>query len=120
MSVLPPGETVKIICDFSNASSQTATPKVRLQQKQVFYTHNKVQKTMFIKSLASVTGQPVSAHTSDVHTQIMLTIPSSASFSISNCSIIDVDYFIEVGTNRLMVQRRNQSSACSESFKFLL
>ncbi len=99
MSVLPPGETVKIFCDFRNASSRTATPKVRLQQKQVFYTLNKGQKRMFSKNLASVTGQPVSAHTSDVHTQIMLTIPSSASLTISNCSIIDVEYFIEVGTN---------------------
>lgn len=105
MSVLPPGETVKIICDLSNASSRTATPKVKLQQKQVFYTLNKNQKRMVFKSLASVTGQPVNAHTSGVHTQIMLTIPSSASLTISNCSIVDVEYFIEVGANgRLMVQ----------------
>ncbi|XP_044053679.1 arrestin domain-containing protein 3-like isoform X2 [Siniperca chuatsi] len=91
-----PGETVKIICYFRNASSQRATPKVRLQQKQVFYTHNKAHKRMIFKSFASVTGQLVSAHTSDVHTVIMLTIPLSASLSISNCSIMDVEYFIEV------------------------
>lgn len=91
-----PGETVKIICEFSNASSRTATPKVILQQKQVFYTHSRAQRRMIVKNLASVTGQPVSAHTTDVRTEIMLTIPSSAYLTISNCSIIEVDYLIEV------------------------
>lgn len=98
MSVLPPGETIKIICDISNASSRTATPKVNLLQKQFYYTHNRVHKRMVPIKLASVTGQPVSAHTSDVQTQIKLTIPPTASVSISNCSILNVEYLIEVGS----------------------
>ncbi|XP_034396776.1 arrestin domain-containing protein 3-like [Cyclopterus lumpus] len=91
-----PGETVNIVCEFSNASSQTATPKVVLQQKQVCYTTNKVNKKMVIKNLASVTGRSVRAHTSDVHAGITLAIPAAAPLTISNCSIIDVDYIIEV------------------------
>ncbi|KAL7391902.1 hypothetical protein ABVT39_016502 [Epinephelus coioides] len=91
-----PGETVKIICKFSNASSRTATPKVSLQQKQVYYDRSKVARRRILKNLASVTGQPVSAHTTDVRTEIMLTIPSSAYLTISNCSMLDVDYLIEV------------------------
>ncbi|TKS78832.1 Arrestin domain-containing protein 3 [Collichthys lucidus] len=90
-----PGETIKIICDISNASSRTATPKVNLLQKQFYYTHNRVNKLMVPIKLASVTGQPVSAHTSDVQTQITLTIPPTASVSISNCSILNVEYLIE-------------------------
>ncbi|XP_070761240.1 arrestin domain-containing protein 3-like [Enoplosus armatus] len=90
-----PGETVKIFCDFSNSSSRTATPKVRLQQKQVYYTL-KAQKSIFFKNLASAAGQYLSAHTSDVRTEIVLSIPTSASLSISNCSIMDIEYFIEV------------------------
>ncbi|XP_042343481.1 arrestin domain-containing protein 3-like isoform X2 [Plectropomus leopardus] len=91
-----PGETVKIICELSNASSRTATPKVTLQQKQVYYTLNKANKTVVMKNLASVTGQPISAYTSDVHTEIMFTIPPSASPTISNCSILDIDNVLEV------------------------
>ncbi|XP_054467728.1 uncharacterized protein LOC129101820 [Anoplopoma fimbria] len=91
-----PGETVKITCEFRNASSRIATPKVRLQQKQIFYTHNQINKTMMFKNLVSVTGEPVNANTSAVNTGIMLTIPSSAPLTISNCSIIDVNYVIEV------------------------
>ncbi|KAM9360930.1 arrestin domain-containing protein 3-like [Symphorus nematophorus] len=91
-----PGETVKIICDFSNASSRTATPKVKLHQNQVFYTLNHVTKREFCKTLVSVTGQLISAHTSDEHAEIMLTIPSDASPTISNCSILNVNYKIEM------------------------
>ncbi|KAG8012097.1 Arrestin domain-containing protein 3 [Nibea albiflora] len=91
-----PGETIKIICDISNASSRTATPKVRLLQKQFYYTHNRVSMTMAAKTLASVTGRPINAHTSDVQTEIMLTVPSNASLSISNCSILAVENLIEV------------------------
>lgn len=97
MSVLSLGETVKIICDFSNFSSRVATPKAKLQQKQIFYTLSKANKKMVVKSLASVTGQPIDAHTSHVYTELLLTIPSSASLTISNCSILQVDYIIEVG-----------------------
>ncbi|XP_068461514.1 arrestin domain-containing protein 3-like [Clinocottus analis] len=91
-----PGETVKIVCEFSNASSRTATPKVALQQKQVCSAINRINKKMVTIKLASVTGRPISAHTSDLHTRILLTIPITAPLSISNCSIIDVNYFIEV------------------------
>ncbi|TNN35611.1 Arrestin domain-containing protein 3 [Liparis tanakae] len=91
-----PGETVNVVCEFSNASSRTATPKVTLQQKQVVYATNKVNRRMFMKNLASVTGRPVGAHASRVHAGIALAIPATAPFSISNCSIIEVDYVIEV------------------------
>lgn len=91
-----PGETVKIICDIDNASSQTITPEVKLQQKQVFYTQNKVHSKTFFKTLVSKTGQPISAHTSDVHVEIMVTVPLLSVPSISNCSILEVEYPIKV------------------------
>lgn len=98
MSFLPLGETVKIFCEFSNSSSKTATPKVKLQQKQTFYTHSKRNRKMAIKTLACVSGEPVGAQVSYVRTEIMLAIPSSASLTISECSILVVDYIIEVST----------------------
>lgn len=91
-----PGETAKIICDFSNSSSRKATPKVKLKQRQMFYAHNRFYKRMIVETLSCVTGDIVRAYTSDVHTEIMLPIPSFAAFTISNCSIIEVDYMIEV------------------------
>ncbi|KAM3867556.1 arrestin domain-containing protein 3-like [Diretmus argenteus] len=92
-----PGETVKIMCEFSNASSRRATPKASLSQKQMFYTAERVHKRMYVKKLVSETGQPVSPHSSDVYSEILLTIPSTPLFTISNCAILEVDYIIEVG-----------------------
>ncbi|XP_071755861.1 arrestin domain-containing protein 3-like [Centroberyx gerrardi] len=94
--VFTPGETAKITCEFSNASSQTATPKARLVQNQMFYTHNKAHSRKIIKALASETGRPVSPHSSDVFTEMTLAVPAAVPLTISNCSIIEVDYIIEV------------------------
>ncbi|KAM7416463.1 hypothetical protein PAMA_018495 [Pampus argenteus] len=91
-----PGETVRIICVFDNGSSRTATPKVKLQQKQVVHTHNKAHHKTALKNLLFLTGDPVSAHTSDVHTDIMLTIPYLTPLTVSNCRILEVNYIIEL------------------------
>lgn len=73
-----------------------ATPKVKLQQKQVFFRSNNQQGRVLDKTLASITGQPISGNTSNVHTELKLTIPSSASSTISNCSLVQVNYVVEV------------------------
>ncbi|XP_068594811.1 arrestin domain-containing protein 3-like [Brachionichthys hirsutus] len=91
-----PGETVRIICDFSNSSSRTATPKLKLQQKQSFYTHDRVSQRVVFKNLASLAGEPLRAHSSDVHAEFTLPIPPTAELTISNCSILQVDYMVEV------------------------
>lgn len=91
-----PGETAKIICDFSNGSSRKATPKVKLKQRQMFYVHNRVNKRMVVDTLSAVTGDVIRAYTSVAHTEIMLPIPAFAALTISNCSIIEVEYTIEV------------------------
>ncbi|CAN9513316.1 unnamed protein product [Ophioblennius macclurei] len=91
-----PGETVKIICDFNNGSSKTATLKVKLQQKQTYYTHSRVSRRMLVKELMSVTGDPVAPHTADQHAEMKITIPPSATLSITNCSILELDYLVQV------------------------
>ncbi|XP_022048713.2 arrestin domain-containing protein 3-like isoform X1 [Acanthochromis polyacanthus] len=91
-----PGETVKINCNISNGSFTTATPKARLEQKQTFYTQRRERHIQAVKRFKSVSGEPVVAHTSVVQTEIRLTLPSSAYLTISNCSILEVEYKIEV------------------------
>ncbi|XP_053727079.1 arrestin domain-containing protein 3-like [Synchiropus splendidus] len=91
-----PGEVVKIFCEFGNASSRVVTPTVKLQQKQSFFTHNRVSSRLHFRTLASETGQPLNPHGSAVHTMLMLTIPADASPTISNCSVLVVDYVIEL------------------------
>ncbi|XP_061585006.1 arrestin domain-containing protein 3-like [Cololabis saira] len=91
-----PGETAKIICDISNASSRTVIPKVILQQKHVYYLHDRVQRRPLKWYLAAVHGDPIGAHTSHAHVEIMLDIPSSASLSLTNCPLLEVFYIVKV------------------------
>ncbi|XP_061906906.1 arrestin domain-containing protein 3-like [Entelurus aequoreus] len=90
------GETVKLNCVFSNASSRTVTPKVKLLQKQRYYTLNKAHKRLVVKNLVSQTGLPYGAGTSVIRTEMTVTIPTDTSLSISNCSILEVEYVIEL------------------------
>lgn len=92
-----PGETVKVTCKVMNGSPRTITPKVKLRQTQDYkIPNNNYSKRQVCETLESVTGQPISAYTSDEHTEIMLTIPSSAVVSISNCHSLMVQYEIKV------------------------
>lgn len=86
---------------MSNSSSRTVTPKVKLLQKQNFYTHNKVAKRLISHTMASITGHPVSPYTSEVQTELLLTIPHTVPHTIDNCSILEVQYIIEVSDTKM-------------------
>lgn len=91
------GETVIIICDMDNSSNRKVTPKVKLQQKQQFFTLNKSNKCLYSQTLASVTGDPIVGPNPEVRAEYSLLIPATAASTISNCSILEVEYVIEVG-----------------------
>lgn len=92
------GETVKIICDINNDSSRAVTPKVKLIQKQHFFTVSRDSgpRRMFVKTLASMTLNPIVGPSSDLRSEFQLTIPTDAAATISNCRILEVENTIEV------------------------
>ncbi|KAJ3583102.1 hypothetical protein NHX12_034464 [Muraenolepis orangiensis] len=90
------GEDITIMCEFSNASSRTATRKARLVQKQMFYSHSRVSSTMHTLDLDSKAGDLVGPHSSDVQSELTLTVPSDTPVTISNCAILEVSYLIEM------------------------
>ncbi|CAL8248819.1 unnamed protein product [Merluccius merluccius] len=90
------GEDVRITCEFSNASSRAATAKAHLVQSQVVYTLNRISSSTLTQRLASQAGDVVLPYSSDVHSELTLTLPSNLPFTISNCAIMDVSYLIEV------------------------
>ncbi|KAJ3583114.1 hypothetical protein NHX12_034447 [Muraenolepis orangiensis] len=98
-----PGEDITIMCEFSNGSSRTATPKARLVQKQMFYSQSRGHSTMHTLDLDSKAGDLVDPHSSDVQSELTLTVPSDTPFTISNCAILEVSYLIEM---RLSVKRK--------------
>ena len=99
--VLNAGEDVKIMCEFNNSSSQTATAKARLRQKQMCYTHGHGEQRQYEQTLARQAGL-VGPHSSEAHSELTITIPSTAPFTISNCAILEVTYVIEV-SERMVV-----------------
>ncbi|XP_061672454.1 arrestin domain-containing protein 3-like [Syngnathoides biaculeatus] len=90
------GETIRIVCNFSNGSSRTVIPKAKLKQKQQYNTPKGVRGRLFVKKLDSVTGPPVAAHTFDAQTEMTLTIPDDSSLTITNCNLLQVEYEIEL------------------------
>lgn len=111
----------KITCKISNASSRRVTPKVKLQQKESFYTLSRDNQRVVAKNLVSLIGEPIGAHTSDIQYEFLLTIPSSAAHTISNCSILQLDYVVEVcAVERCSDGAQLHPLACLESFDFFL
>ncbi|CAL1615937.1 unnamed protein product [Knipowitschia caucasica] len=90
------GETVKVTCEINNASTRTVTPKVRLKERQTYYTHGRHNRNSGTRNLVSQNGEPINANTPDVHKELLLMIPSNTHLTISNCPILEVDYMIEV------------------------
>ncbi|KAM6965425.1 arrestin domain-containing protein 3-like [Aplochiton taeniatus] len=90
-----PGETIRITGEFSNYSSRTVTPKAVLSQKQTFYTHERSSRIMYMKHLVTVTGDTV-IPSNEVSREMSLTIPSTTSLTISNCSLLEVEYILTV------------------------
>ena len=83
------------MCEFSNSSSRSTTPNATLVQNQKYSALDHSVKTER-KTLDSVTGEPVKSGTLQAYSEMTLTIPDT-SLSISNCSIIDVNYNVLVG-----------------------
>lgn len=102
---------MKLICEFSNGTTRTVTPTAKLKLQQNYSVTHGTARKQYYRILESTNGHPISAHTSDVHTELMVTIPSSAPPSISNCSILVVEYIIEVGTYESLCLRSSLTAA---------
>ncbi|KAG5841066.1 hypothetical protein ANANG_G00195630 [Anguilla anguilla] len=90
------GEMIQIIAEFENASSRTLVPRATLVQTQTFYTYSRLSKRCVPKNLVKVEGTPVMPHRSGVWGNQMLQIPANIPLTISNCQILEVDYFLMV------------------------
>ncbi|XP_067087402.1 arrestin domain-containing protein 3-like [Osmerus mordax] len=90
-----PGETIKIMCEFSNASTRNATPTASLMQHEKYSTLAGSRK-VDNKSLDSATGELVKSGNLQAYSEMSLTIPDTTFLSVSNCSIIEVVYTVLV------------------------
>ncbi|KAJ8380576.1 hypothetical protein SKAU_G00013540 [Synaphobranchus kaupii] len=91
-----PGEMMKIIAEFENASSRTLVPRAKLAQIQTFYTSSRMSKRCETRYLALIEGKHLMPHSCDVWDNQMLQIPAATPLTISNCKIIEVEYSLVV------------------------
>ncbi|XP_061116985.1 arrestin domain-containing protein 3-like isoform X5 [Conger conger] len=90
-----PGETIKIIVEFENATSRTLIPSVALVQTQTFYTRFRTSKKHESRDLALVEGEHLTPHNSTVWESAMLQIPADTPTNLSRCRIMEVEYSLE-------------------------
>ena len=85
-----------ITADFVNLTVRTSTPKATLRQQQTFIASGKTR--VRCSQLTTVTGAAItSGHTSTWDSQLLKIPPLPP--TITNCSLIKVDYSIRVSTN---------------------
>ncbi|KAK2902228.1 arrestin domain-containing protein 3-like [Channa argus] len=88
-----PGDTLSVVATICNSSSKTTRPKFSLLQKTVYRASgstNSAEKTlckMIGKTLTPDSKETVSCH---------IKIPVDAIYTLFNCDIISVDYFLKV------------------------
>ncbi|XP_061117757.1 arrestin domain-containing protein 3-like [Conger conger] len=91
-----PGEMIQINAEFENYSSRTIVPKAMLVQTQTFYTISRSSRRTVMKELVKIEGRHLMPNSTGVWGDQMLQIPANTPLTISNCQILEVDYYLQV------------------------
>ncbi|KAL2103365.1 hypothetical protein ACEWY4_000233 [Coilia grayii] len=91
-----PGETIKIMAEIGNGTSQRVVLKAELVQKETYYTKNRGTHRIVPKSVVSAMGPAVEPNTSDVYLELTLPIPEDVYVSMTDCEILDVQHMVRV------------------------
>ncbi|XP_040899230.1 arrestin domain-containing protein 3-like [Toxotes jaculatrix] len=88
-----PGDTLSVVAKIHNSSSKKVTPKFSLQQKTVYRASGSTNTCD--KSLLKMSGNPIPP-CSEETVSCQLKIPADASYSLQNCEIVSVSYYLKV------------------------
>nr|XP_046242996.1 arrestin domain-containing protein 3-like [Scatophagus argus] len=91
--VCSPGDTLSIVAKICNSSSKEMTPKFSLEQKIVYRAH--ASTTSSGLRMCKMAGDTIKSH-SEQTASCQLKIPVDAIFSLHNCDIISVEYYLKV------------------------
>ncbi|XP_031592073.2 arrestin domain-containing protein 3-like [Oreochromis aureus] len=92
-NVCTPGETLSVMAKICNSSSKNMRPKFKLEQNTVYRSkyHTKNSLLILLKEVGGTIRQY-----SEQTVSCQLKIPDDVIFSIHNCEIISVEYYIKV------------------------
>lgn len=87
------GDIVSVFAEVCNCSSKSMRPKFCLQRKIVYcvFKTTKTKKKTLFKSVGDTIGP-----NTEVTVSCNILIPPSAIYSINNCDIISVEYYLKV------------------------
>ncbi|GAA6222209.1 arrestin domain-containing protein 3-like [Lates japonicus] len=91
--VCSPGDTLSIVANVKNMSSKTMRAKFSLQQKTVYRASGSTNSGDI--SLCKLLGDTIGPN-SEVNVTCQLEIPADVIYSLQNCDIVSVDYYVKV------------------------
>ncbi|KAM4577003.1 arrestin domain-containing protein 3-like [Odontesthes bonariensis] len=88
-----PGDTLSIFAQICNSSSKKIRPKFSLEQRTVYRAGTSTTST--VQTLFKMVGDTI-GQTPEETASCKLTIPIDAIYTLHNCDILSVEYYIKV------------------------
>uniref|UniRef100_A0A1A8BI04 Arrestin C-terminal-like domain-containing protein n=1 Tax=Nothobranchius kadleci TaxID=1051664 RepID=A0A1A8BI04_NOTKA len=91
--VCSPGDTLSAFAKICNSSSKSMRPKFSLQQRTVYRAGSSTNTTH--NTLFKAVGDPIEPN-SEITSTCQIEVPRTAIYSIDNCEILSVEYYVKV------------------------
>ncbi|XP_033182015.1 arrestin domain-containing protein 3-like [Anabas testudineus] len=91
--ICSPGDTISVVAIIWNSSSKTMRPKYNLQQITVYRAGTSTNSSC--KSLCKIVGDTIAPYKEET-ASCQLQIPVDAIYTLYNCDIISVEYYVKV------------------------
>uniref|UniRef100_A0A3Q3LUH6 Arrestin C-terminal-like domain-containing protein n=1 Tax=Mastacembelus armatus TaxID=205130 RepID=A0A3Q3LUH6_9TELE len=87
------GDTLSVVAKICNSSSKKVRPKFSLQQKTVYRAEGSTNTSE--KNLCKIVGDTIPSNSEET-VSCQVKIPADSIYSLSNCEIISIEYYLKV------------------------
>ncbi|XP_026177292.1 arrestin domain-containing protein 3-like isoform X2 [Mastacembelus armatus] len=91
--ICSPGDTLSVVAKICNSSSKKVRPKFSLQQKTVYRAEGSTNTSE--KNLCKIVGDTIPSNSEET-VSCQVKIPADSIYSLSNCEIISIEYYLKV------------------------
>lgn len=95
------GDTLSVVAKICNSSSKKMKPKISLQQKIEYRASGSTKSTD--QSLCKMVGETVALNAEET-VSCQMKVPDDVTYTILNCEIISVDYYLKVCNDVIVIQ----------------
>lgn len=94
------GDTLSVVAKICNSSSKEMRPKFSLQQKTVYRASGSTNTSD--KSLIKIVGDTIKLNSEET-VSCQVKIPADVIYTLNNCEILSVDYYLKVCNNVICI-----------------